>query len=318
MSKKILVLKDTSCDIAEYYGFVKNERFVYPENDFKFGTKSYIRLKSMDSYEKRIDAFDVMKVKSGDKMLIHILDKDGDRIEFEIHETVSQKTNVNKKEKESGVMKFDFKNMLGGLKFGKCEDVSIAMGMDGRFYYKRKDGDYVRYDSDMKQIVNTHDVKFDMGSAMVVPAQSVNVGELILDKDSILYITKNTDNKITGVCLNTGRNKTIIKEVSAFGFSFYSKIFNIMDGIQGQGGFNGFNPMMMAMMSDDEGGGTSSDMMQMMMMSQMFSGGQNPMTNMFGQPQQAQPANTQPKLMTSEEIDEQIKMLKELKKQNSK
>lgn len=220
--------------------------------------------------------------------------------------------------------KMNMSNMMKGFNMRQLGEDEVGMGLDGRTYFKRKDGDYVRYDFDMEQIVNTHDMKFDFGMAMIVPSPTVEVRDMIVKGDSFLCITKVTKNKIFGVSLNSGRTESIVKEVSAFGFNFYQKVVNMMDNQNGQNNmFGGINPMMLMMMNGGSEGG--SDMMQNMMMMQMMGGmnNQQPMANpfgsMFSNMQQGSPANEfeiadGDEELTPDEIEAEIERLQALRK----
>jgi len=214
-------------------------------------------------------------------------------------------------------------NMMKGFNIRQLSEDEVGMGLDGRTYFKRKDGDYVRYDFELEQIVNTHDMKFDFGMAMVVPSPTVEVRDMIVKGDNFLCITKVTKNKIFGVSLNTGRTESIVREISAFGFNFYQKVVNVMDGQSGNGNmFGNINPMMFMMMGGDEEGG--SNMMQNIAMMQMFGGmnGQqasNPLQNIFGNTQQPMQNNEAEiadgdEELTEAEIEAEIERLQALRK----
>jgi hypothetical protein len=222
--------------------------------------------------------------------------------------------------------KMNMGNMMKGFNMRQLGEDEVGMGLDGRTYFKRKDGDYVRYDFEIGQIVNTHDMKFDFGMAMIIPSPTVEVRDMIVKGDSFLCITKVTKNKIFGVSLNSGRTESIVKEVSAFGFNFYQKVVNMMDGQNGMSNmFGNMNPMMLMMMNGDSEGG--SDMMQNMMMMQMFGGMgninsqamSNPFQNMFGNVQQGVPSNNLEiadgdEDLTPDEIEAEIERLQALRK----
>lgn len=223
-------------------------------------------------------------------------------------EDLQMETNKNKK----GMFGMDMSKMMSGFNMRTLSEDEVAMGMDGKTYFKRKNGDYVRYDVESRTIVNTHNMKFDFGMAMIIPSPTVQAGDMIVNGDDFVYITSIKDNKIFGVGLNSGRTKSIIVEKSTMGFSFYQKVVNMMDGMGQQTGgmFGGMNPMMLMMMNKEEG--KNSNMMEMMMMSQMMGG-----NNMFAQPQISQPIATNNTItqepMTDEEIEAEIERLKNMK-----
>jgi hypothetical protein len=232
-----------------------------------------------------------------------------ENLETKKQEEIDMENNKTKK----GMFGMDMSKMMSGFNMRTLGEDEVAMGMDGKTYFKRKNGDYVRYDAESRTIVNTHNMKFDFGMAMIIPSPTVQAGDMIVNGEDFVYITSIKDNKIFGVGLNSGRTKSIIVEKSTMGFSFYQKVVNMMDGMGQQTGgmFGGMNPMMLMMMNKEEGK-SSGGMMEMMMMSQMMGG-----NNMFAQPQITQPIVTNNVVaqepMTDDEIEAEIERLKNMK-----
>lgn len=276
-------------------------------------------------------SYEIDKYKNGDSWMCPSCMKETCGEEIIKVNKINNKNNLNQKGDNNMKMgNMNFSNMFKGFNMRQLEEDEVGMGFDGKTYFKRKNGDYVRYDFTTQQIINTHEMKFNFGMAMIIPAPTVQVGDMIINGDDFVCITKISNNKISGVGLNTGRSKTIVKEVSAIGLNFYQKVVNFMDNQNGQSIFGNINPMMLMMMnnSDDNKNSGMSDIMQMMMMSQMFGGMnnqqfQNPfsnMTNMFGM--SPQPINQQIPLnnesleddeLTDDELDMEIQKLQAIK-----
>lgn len=208
---------------------------------------------------------------------------------------------------------FNFKEMMGGFNLGEVKENELAMTMDGRVAVKRKDGEYVTYDSEKKVIVNNHGFVIDEmdGMFMIIPSQDVKEKDLVKIAGDYFYIDEIEGEKIYGINLSRGATQRInlVKEVSLMGFNFYNKVVSLASGF----GQQGMNPMTLVMMKqmfgkdDSSSGNMMEKMFEMQMMSQMFGGGQNcnPMANMFGgmfgQSQQ----------QTKEEVEEKITLTKE-------
>lgn len=241
-----------------------------------------------------------------------------------------KKSNVPKKgkvknTKQNGEKMKNVKEMFSGLSdnftFRKLED-ETAMGIDGKTYYKRKNGDFVRYDFETAKVINTHSMKMDFSMSMVIPTNQVVAKDVILNNDDFVVVTEVTANKIKGVSLNSGRTRNIVVETSVFGMNFYSKVVNMLENGAGGDTTNPMgnmmsNPMMMMMMmGDDKGetgeGGKMDSMMEMMMMTQMMGGGAN--ANPFGQMGMTQPTAVE-KVPTLEELGkekERLELLAEI------
>lgn len=170
--------------------------------------------------------------------------------------------------------KMNFSKLKDQFNFGKVEDDAVRVGFDGKSYFKRSNGDYVRYDKDADEIVNTHDFAMDFGFAMAIPVTELKVGDVVRINGSYVVV-KSKNKSINGICLETGEKKTILIEKSVLGFSFYTKIASVENMFGGETSTGAINPMMAMMMFSDKSG-DKSDMFETMLMMNMFNGGSNP------------------------------------------
>ena len=190
----------------------------------------------------------------------------------------------------------------------KIEGDEVGLSFSGAVVVKRADGDYVRYDSEKKQIVNEMQLAMagDGISKMIflMPTTEVKTGDVIKNNNTYHYITDIAqDGKLVTMSLNSGRKSSLVDECNAiFGKKMYKKVtslftmgtdtttnpmllaalmaednendmFQLIAISQMMGGQQA-NPMMMALMLSGEDS-SSKDMISIMLMSQMF-GGANP------------------------------------------
>lgn len=202
--------------------------------------------------------------------------------------TVSIKNNDEKiiNNKKGGVKMNKLNKMFG--EFGKVNEGEVALTITGGVAVKRKNGDYVRFNTETEQIENQMDIVLGEASDMLfaMPVQEVQAGDIIKVRSGYFQVLNVLDNNNLRVAdIKNGVRKTIIKEVNLFGMGFWTKIVSLfnMNGTNGANG--GFNPMMLMLMNDKEGGDSGFDMKDMFMMSalsgQTGAGGMNPMMMMM-------------------------------------
>lgn len=164
------------------------------------------------------------------------------------------KNKINNKKGDNN-MSNKFKDMFKGF-----ETVECAIGMDMGVYFKRSNGDYVRYDYKSKKIKNTHQVKRDI-PAFKIPCNNIELGDVIISGSDLIHITN--VNRMEGINLNNGTKQNIVLEDSIMGLSNIFKVQTINP-------FECDNPMIMGMLSDSE-----SDFSDIMAMSSMMSAKKN-------------------------------------------
>lgn len=189
----------------------------------------------------------------------------------------NKKIEGNKKEERGIDMKLDgmMKKMFGEI--GKLETGVAALTFGGAIAFKRKDGDYVRYNEANETIDNQMDfvAKGTEKMMFLMPVNIVNVGDVLKHKGEFVQVIKvNPNGSLRAIKFETGTKTTILKETNIFGMQFYSKVVSMFD-MKGMTGMAGINPMALMMMSKSNNEDEDFDIMSMMMMSQMFNGQQS-------------------------------------------
>jgi hypothetical protein len=175
---------------------------------------------------------------------------------------------INKNEK-GGVIMNNLTKMFG--EFGKVAEGEVALTLAGSVAVKRRNGDYVRYNTETQQIENQMDMTFGDASDMlfVMPVQEVAEGDIIKVRKGYFQVLSVLDNNnLKVVDIKNGRTSTIIKEVNLFGMGFWSKVVSLFNMAGTQGGTGAINPMMLMLMSD-KNGESGFDMKDMLMMQAM-------------------------------------------------
>lgn len=169
----------------------------------------------------------------------------------------------------------NLKAMFKGI--GKIESGKAAITFDGKVVICRKDGEYVRYNEETKQIENY--MQFVLKDAsrflFVLPTNVVTAGDVVIDKDKYFQVLSVKENgALNAVNLNSGTTTTICKETNIVGFNFYRKVSSLFGNGFGAapagvaGGFGAINPMMLLALGD----GKMDDMLPLLLMGQ---GGMN-------------------------------------------
>jgi len=206
------------------------------------------------------------------------------------------------------------KDRFSSLMPAKVKIGEVAMTMNGTLAVKGKDGNYVSYNKETKQITDNMDVVFgedkiaEMCYLMPVDIKVLKVGDIINSNGSYCYVESvdKESGKTTFINFATSVREDVVGSVNIFTqMSTVRKLISFFDMAGGFGGtapapdpvFDadgkpvatapsnsmGMNPMMMMMLMDKKGTGDN-DMMKMMMMGQMMggmNGDMNPMMMMM-------------------------------------
>ena len=215
---------------------------------------------------------------------------DNIKILYDVRNTTFKKP----KTMEEKNMKMNMKSMMEKLMPEELHN-EVAFAMNGNLAVRAADGNYYYYDG--HQLINSYDMVIPADDmAMLVPTQTLAVGDIIKYNDSFYYITKYNRTEITGINLSSGMVDDIKLTVDVLGISAFRKVVSIismMGGTEpiGSGNANPMNMMfMMSLFDDDKKNNSENPMMKMMkiqMMNQMFNNGcmsNNPFFSMFGQP----------------------------------
>lgn len=161
-----------------------------------------------------------------------------------------------------------FGKMFGD--FGAITDGRVALTFSGELAVKTSDGNFISYNGTKKVMENQENLVIEStGMAYIMPVKSVEAGDTIKYKDKYLHVLcVEESGDISAIDVEAGTKESVIKEVSVFGFNFYSKVINIFSGVGNNKSTNGINPMMLAMLAGGDGE-DSSDMLPMMLMMQM-------------------------------------------------
>lgn len=176
-------------------------------------------------------------------------------------------------ERESG-LKMNIKKLFG--EFGKVSEGTVALTFDGKVAVARKDGDYVRYDAEKDQIVNSMSLVMGKVSKFfyILPVTSVQAGDIIKFKETFYQVLEVAENgSLKAVNLSQGTKSTICKETNAFGFNFYYKVTSLfkVDGSAQEG----FNPLLLTLITD-KGDSKYEDLLPLMLLGGQ--GGENEFT----------------------------------------
>ena len=124
-----------------------------------------------------------------------------------------------------------FGNIMGNLQFGRMETDEIKYSFKG-ISYKTDNGDYVCYDSSTEELTNVNQMVFDMPiMVMPIPKKDLNIGDVIKHNDKFVIVKKINEKNIEAIKPNEQELVTIIPMKSIFGFDFYSKVVNFLEGL---------------------------------------------------------------------------------------
>ncbi|MDU7686006.1 MAG: hypothetical protein E7K14_01625 [Bacillota bacterium] len=252
-------------------------------------------LRDIDSYilDTNVDLVYVMNTDSYRYSLTvrSLCDRDTD---FGVLYNISNYRFREPKTMEEKNMKMNMKSMMEKLMPEELHN-EVAFAMNGNLAVRAADGNYYYYDG--HQLINSYDMVIPADDmAMLVPTQTLAVGDIVKYNDSFYYITKYNRTEITGINLSSGMVDDIKLTVDVLGISAFRKVVSIMSMMGGtdpisSGNANPMNMMfMMSLFDDDKKSNSDNPMMKMMkiqMMSQMFNNGgmsNNPFFSMFGQP----------------------------------
>lgn len=187
-------------------------------------------------------------------------------------------TSINKNiaiTEEKNMSKNMFGNMFKNMKFGSFNSEAVKYSFNG-IAFKTSEGDYVIYNDDFT-FTNVADMVIDMPVfAMPVSREQISVGDVIRHNDDWVIVNEVSSTEIKVAKPWTKEIVAIIPETSIFGFSFYTKIINLFEGLsKNANADNPFGNILPFLMMQNDGG----DSMNPMMMAMMFGGGKIDMSN---------------------------------------
>lgn len=178
---------------------------------------------------------------------------------------------INPKQKEKSTM---FDNIMKDMYFGPYKNKDVRLSMQG-MAVKTPEGRYNVYNAQTGALTDvTGFLMDDFGDvfyAIPVAQKDIKVGDVILHNKAPVIVTQIGATMISVLDPSRGEEVKKVPAKSFFGFDFYSKIINAMEGLMDTANADqpfGMLPMIM-MMSDD---GRENDPLKMVMMYQMMNG----------------------------------------------
>ena len=168
-----------------------------------------------------------------------------------------------------------FDNIMKDMYFGPYKNKDVRLSMQG-MAVKTPEGRYNVYNAQTGALTDvTGFLMDDFGDvfyAIPVAQKDIKVGDVILHNKAPVIVTQIGATMISVLDPSRGEEVKKVPAKSFFGFDFYSKIINAMEGLMGTANADqpfGMLPMLM-LMNDNSGDGDS--MMKMVMMAQMMGG----------------------------------------------
>lgn len=253
-------------------------------NEFK---RDYVTLYPGTDYGNAVKPVPCEKQKADNNYGYHVDTMEMPRKSVSYQSPKNSENIINNKKEE----KMTKNSMFDAMIPSRINPSDVVMTMSGKIAYRRKDGDYVRYDKENDAIVKSIDImpSFPIGEfCMIVPTPStgLSIGDIIFHKNDYKEVTS-LEGGIKTVNLNLGTTSNIKKETIEFiNVSLLSKVVCFINGNQTSAGTAAFNPMMLMMLSKDNDGGSNKfkDMLPMLLMSGGLTGGadaSNPMAAML-------------------------------------
>lgn len=128
------------------------------------------------------------------------------------------------KNKESKKMKFNFD-------FGPVDGNSVRMSMYG-LAIKNRDGVWVSYDSNGKQVMDVEIMNFDGSNFMYkmpVAIKDVKPGDVIVHNRKPMFVSDISKMGITAMDIYEGELKIVVPTSNMFGFNFVTKIVSLVN-----------------------------------------------------------------------------------------
>lgn len=186
---------------------------------------------------------------------------------------------INPKQKEKSTM---FDNIMKDMYFGPYKNKDVRLSMQG-MAVKTPEGRFNAYNASTGALTDvTGFLMDDFGDvfyALPVAQKELKVGDVILHNKAPVIVTQIGATFISVIDPSRGEELKKIPAKSMFGFDFYSKIMNVMEGLMGTASEDkpfGMLPMAMLMSNGDDG--DTESLMKVMVMSQMLgANGNTPM-----------------------------------------
>lgn len=188
-------------------------------------------------------------------------------------------TQINPIQKEKSTM---FDNIMKDMYFGPYKNKDVRLSMQG-MAVKTPEGRFNAYNASTGALTDvTGFLMDDFGDvfyALPVAQKELKVGDVILHNKAPVIVTQIGATFISVIDPSRGEELKKIPAKSMFGFDFYSKIMNVMEGLMGTASEDKpFGMLPMAMLMSNGGDGDTESLMKVMVMSQMLgANGNTPM-----------------------------------------
>ena len=123
-----------------------------------------------------------------------------------------------------------FNRILNNLEFGSCDN-EVKMSIYGPAFLSR-DGGYVAFNSDEMIDVTGATFDFECMYKMPVSFADVDIGDYIWHNGRFVRVIEETDRN-SMICMDMFNKEevTVIPVTNIFGFNFFTKLVNLVDGI---------------------------------------------------------------------------------------
>lgn len=159
-----------------------------------------------------------------DKLATKADKADLETLRKQVTEIVNKDKKCANNEKESKKMKFNFD-------FGPVDGNSVRMSMYG-LAIKNRDGVWVSYDSNGKQVMDVEIMNFDGSNFMYkmpVAVKDVKPGDVIVHNRKPMFVSDISKMGITAMDIYEGELKIVVPTSNMFGFNFVTKIVSLVN-----------------------------------------------------------------------------------------
>ena len=200
---------------------------------------------------------------------INELDKSISKLVYGIDsytESIRFDNNNDNNEKENKTM-----NFMKNFEFGKINTQDLKMSING-LAFRRLDNSYATYDAKDNSFTDVTDMILNFNHIYVMPvsAKDLKEGDIVKHLNVYVIIKEvHSDGTISAISPIKGEEIIVIPTKNMFGFNYYSKVFNIFEGMLHADESNPFgNPFALMMLCGENGdfGGDLKSMIPLMLL----------------------------------------------------
>ena len=155
-----------------------------------------------------------------------------------------------------------FSNMNG---FGKADPRQFRLSING-LTVSGQDGKYYTFNPETRELIEVTTGFFDdmKDLLFIMPATTLEVGDIVLHQDKPYYITVAKENIVKGISFEDATEDTLIAKTNVFGVKYFTKVVNCLGSNNVLGDISA-NPMMTYALM----GGNNADISKLMMFQAM-------------------------------------------------